>query len=249
MGIKKVKKNNFKTYFVTGLVILLPLALTVVVVHFIVSLLTNPFMGVLQSIFDRYQLFAGGWFFLTAQQVQLLLSKVIILFCLFFFTIALGFIARWFFFNYFIRLWHAIILRIPFINSIYKTSQEVVNTIFSSGGRSFKQVVLAPFPHKDAMTIGLVATTDIQGLSENENEYLAVFIPTTPNPTSGFVSIYKTKDVVFLDMKVEDAMKFIISCGSILPIFNRCEQQKPVPLDPQEGVAPVLKDVKLDEHK
>lgn len=232
MGFKTLRKPNIKRYFVTGLVILLPLALTLIVVQFVVSLLTNPFMGVIQSIFERYNLFAQGWLFLTADQVKLLLSKVIILFFLFFITVGLGFIARWFFFNYFVSLWNAIILRIPFINSIYKTSQEVVNTIFSSNGRSFKQAVLVPFPNTEAKTLGLVATTNLEGLSNDKDAFVAVFIPTTPNPTSGFVSIFNIKDVVFLDMKVEEAMKFIISCGSIQPVFNACEILSDPPKQP-----------------
>lgn len=211
-----------KKFFVTGLVILLPLALTVAVVLFMVRLLTDPFVGVIQAIFHKYSLFEKGWLFLSADQLQLVISKIVILFLLFFFTIALGVIARWFLFNYFIRLWNAIIHRIPFINSIYKTSQEVVNTLFSSG-KSFKQVVLAPFPNPSAMTVGFVASDGVGGLSQDENqEYVAVFIPTTPNPTSGFVNIYKKDEVIFLDMKVEEAMKFIISCGSIQPTFKVC---------------------------
>lgn len=210
-----------KKYFITGLVILLPLALTLAIVVFIFNLLTTPFLGFVKTIFDRYQLFESGFLFLSPDQFQNLIAQILILTSLVAVTIGLGFIARWFFFRSLIRLTEYILRTIPIVRSIYRTSEEVIKTIFTSKTNSFKQVVAVRFPHQDTYSIGLVTRENIPSLKETRHEdVVAVFVPTTPNPTSGFLVMYKPSDLIYLDMKVEDAFKYIISCGVILPSFT-----------------------------
>ncbi|MEC7839456.1 MAG: DUF502 domain-containing protein [Chlamydiota bacterium] len=206
-----------KKYFITGLVILLPLALTVSIVIFLINILTSPFLGFVQSILEHYDLLDKDILFLTANQVQYLASKVLILVCLFLFTILLGVIARIFFFHYLIKAWDYIIHQIPFISSVYKTCQDVINTLLQGDSSSFKQVVLVPFPSKESHSVGLVTRDILPGLPHEEGQNLiAVFVPTTPNPTSGYLVMFDEKDITYLDMKVEEALKYIISCGVIL---------------------------------
>ena len=88
-----------KKYFITGLVILLPVALTLAIVVFIFNLLTVPFLGMVKAIFDHYDLFAKGFLFLNAEQIENLAAKLLILISLLFITLGLGLIARWFFFR------------------------------------------------------------------------------------------------------------------------------------------------------
>jgi uncharacterized membrane protein len=137
---------------------------------------------------------------------------------LFLFTCFLGFITRWFFINYLISVGDYFLHRIPLINSIYKTSQDVIKTIFASHTQSFKQVVLVPFPEEGVYCLGLV-TRDAPPICNDlkKRELISVFVPTTPNPTSGYLLMFSKKDITFLDMRVEDAIKFIISCGVIHP--------------------------------
>lgn len=207
-----------KKYFVTGLVILLPLALTLIIAQFFVDLLTDPFVGLVQSLFDKYGIFAKGFLFLTSDQVQILIGKIIILFVIFTIIICLGFVGRWFLFHYFLGIWDGIIHRIPFVNTVYKTSQDIVSTIFTADKGSFKKVVLVPYPHKDAFCVALVTNDNLPDLLKTGSEQLiSVYIPTTPNPTSGFVVLFKPQDIIPIDVKVEDAFKFIISCGVIEP--------------------------------
>lgn len=89
-----------KKYFITGLVILLPVALTLAIVIFVFNLLTTPFLGVVKTIFDHYQLFETGFLFLSSDQLQNLIAQTLILISLVAVTIGLGFIARWFFFSF-----------------------------------------------------------------------------------------------------------------------------------------------------
>lgn len=206
-----------KKYFITGLVILLPLALTFVIVLFMINLLTDPFVEIVQSFLDRYGLLDQDFLFLSSEQIQYVVSQVLILVSLFFFTVLLGFIARLFFFHYVIKAWDYIIHKIPFIRSVYKTCQDVINTILQSDTKSFKQVVIVPFPNPESHSIGLVTRENLPGIpSKSGQKMVAVFVPTTPNPTSGYLVMFEEDSIVYLDMKVEEALKYIISCGVIL---------------------------------
>lgn len=208
-----------KKYFITGLVILLPLAVTLVILIFLFNLLTEPFAGVIAQLFARYDLLDQDYFIFTGHQIQFFISQVLILFFLFFFTVLLGVIARYFFFHYLLKIWDYTIHKIPLIRSIYKASKDVINTIFTSKTKSFKQVVLVPFPHRDALSVGLVTQDNLEGL-EKDSDLVAVFVPTTPNPTSGFLMMFQRKDLIYLDMKVENAFKYVISCGVIVSPFS-----------------------------
>lgn len=210
-----------KKYFITGLAVLLPVALTLMVVIFIFNFLTQPFLGISRALLSHYGLLDTGFLFLSAEQVQTFISQILILIVLVAFTILLGAIARWFFIHYLIRLWEYMIHRIPLVSSIYKACQDVINTIFTTQSSAFKQVVLVRFPHADSQAVGLVTCDTLKGLSDAIGpDLVAVFVPTTPNPTSGFLTIFKKEEVIPLDMSIEDAFKFVISCGVIMPPFR-----------------------------
>lgn len=214
-----------KRYFITGLVILAPLALTFAILVFIFNLLTEPFAGVVATIFDRYDLMEGGFLFLSGHQLQVLVGQFLVLLFLFFLTVTLGAIARYFFFNTLIEVWNYAIHKIPVISTIYKASQDIIQTIFGGSANSFKQVVLVPFPSRNTQTVGFVTRDNVEGLLKDQ-KMIAVFVPTTPNPTSGFLMLYRPEDLTYLDMKVEDAFKYIISCGVILCPFTVVEKEK-----------------------
>ena len=154
-----------RKYFITGLVILLPLALTLAIVVFIFNFLTVPFLGIVKAVFDRYHLFAEGFLFLSADQIQTLFAQILILGSLFLIVIGLGFIASWFFFHSLLRFAEYIVKRIPLVRAIYKTCQDMINTIFTADRKSFKQVVLVPFPNHDCYSIGLITREEIAGLN------------------------------------------------------------------------------------
>ncbi len=217
-----------KKYFITGLIILLPLALTLAIVNWVFNLLTMPFVEIIRSIFHRYDLLERNFLFLSADQVQLFLSKLIILALLFFFTVGLGMVTRWFFFRYLLRFWDLLVARIPLIRTVYKTFQDVINTIFASKDNSFKQVVMVPFPNPETFSIGLVTRNDLPTFRnpDEKERTLAVFVPTTPNPTSGFLVMFLEKDIIYLDMSVESAMKYIISCGVIGTQFKSISKEE-----------------------
>lgn len=207
-----------KKYFITGLVILLPLAVTIAIVVFIVNFLTKPFIGIVSSFLKDFNIINKGFLFLSPEQVVLYGSKLLILICLFLFTLLLGVIARWFFFKALLNLSDKILHRIPLINKVYKTTQEIIKTIFVTDKSSFKQVVMVPFPKGGSYVMGLVSREAPKACSEQSGgELFSVLVPTTPNPTTGFLLMYKKEEIIFLDLKPEQAIKYIVSCGVITP--------------------------------
>lgn len=217
-----------KKYFLTGLVVLLPLALTIAIVAFVFNFLTDPFVGMVKSILGHFGLLGRGFLFLDPMQVQVLVSKLLILLFLFFFTVSLGALARKFMISYLLKLWDYILHRIPFVSTIYKTSQDVIKTMFASGNKSFKQVVLVPFPSTEAYSIGLVTG---ENLTTSGKPMTAVFVPTTPNPTSGFLMLYDDRDLIHIDMKIEDALKYVISIGMIASPFKNISKEEALELE------------------
>lgn len=207
-----------KKYFITGLVILLPLALTTAIVIFVVNFLTKPFMGLFVDFLAKFDTLNKGFFFLTPHQLVLYGSKFLILICLFLFTLLLGMIARWFFFKTLLSISDKILHRIPLINKVYKTTQEIIKTIFVTDKSSLKQVVMVPFPKEGTYVMGLVSRKSPQICSDKtKSSLVSVLVPTTPNPTTGFLLMYKQEDLIYLDLKPEAAIKYIVSCGVITP--------------------------------
>ncbi|MCB1110459.1 MAG: DUF502 domain-containing protein [Chlamydiia bacterium] len=207
-----------KKYFITGLVILLPLAVTIAIVVFIVNFLTKPFIGIVSGFLKDFNLINKGFLFLSPDQVVLYGSKLLILICLFLFTLLLGMIARWFFFKALLNLSDKILHRIPLINKVYKTTQEIIKTIFVTDKSSFKQVVMVPFPKGGSYVMGLISREAPKACSDGAGgELYSVLVPTTPNPTTGFLLMYKKEEIIFLDLKPEQAIKYIVSCGVITP--------------------------------
>jgi uncharacterized membrane protein len=127
-------------------------------------------------------------------------------------------IARWFFFKTLINISDRVLHRIPLVNKVYKTTQEIIKTIFASDKNSFKQVVMAPFPKEGSYVLGLISRESPKVCSLAANaELISVLIPTTPNPTTGFLVMCKKEELIFLDIPPEDAIKYIVSCGVITP--------------------------------
>ncbi|MFA6118963.1 MAG: DUF502 domain-containing protein [Parachlamydiales bacterium] len=204
-----------KKYFITGLITLLPLTLTILVLIFVVNLLTKPFMGFMIKMLSHTEI--------QQMHPQLLkyASEFIILVGIFLFTLLLGIFARWFFFNTLINVSDKIIHKIPLVNKVYKTTQEIIKTLFITDKNSFKQVVMAPFPHKGLYTIGFISRKAPEACNDIvEKDMISVFIPTTPNPTTGFLIMFDVKDLIYIDMKPEDAIKYVVSCGVIIPDKN-----------------------------
>lgn len=198
-----------KKYFITGLVILLPLAVTIAIVIFIVNFLTKPFVETVSSFLVHFGL---------THQIIIYASKLLILLTLFGFTVLLGMVTRWIFFKSLFGIGDKILHRIPIVNTVYKTTQDIIKTLFVSDKKSFKQVVMVEFPRPGVYVIGLIARESPPSCSiKAGKELISVLIPTTPNPTTGFLLMLPPEEIINIDMRPEDAIKYIVSCGVIIP--------------------------------
>jgi uncharacterized membrane protein len=120
--------------------------------------------------------------------------------------------------NFVVRQWERLLGRIPVISSLYGSVKQVSDTLFSSSGNAFRKAVLIPYPHADSHTIAFL--TGVPGgdvKNHLQGDYVSVYVPTTPNPTSGFFLMMERSKVVELDMTVDAALKYIVSMGVVAP--------------------------------
>jgi len=207
-----------KKYFLTGLVILLPLAITIAVIGFIIDFITGPFFVFVSDLVKNIPIPANGFLFLNHEQTHRYLTKLIILVAIFLFTVFLGMVTRWFFFKSLLSLGDKILHRIPLINTVYKATQDIIKTLFVSGTSSFKQVVMVPFPREGIYALGFITSDSPNTCSRRVGkELVSVLIPTTPVPTSGFLLMIPKDKLVYVDVRPEEAIKYIVSCGVIAP--------------------------------
>ncbi|MBM3193088.1 MAG: DUF502 domain-containing protein [Chlamydiae bacterium] len=210
-----------KKYFLTGVILLLPIALTLAIIAFVVNFLTKPFMGVVAHILSSYQIANKGFLIFSPEQTLRYTSQLIILVCLFLVILTLGMLARYVFIKWIFLIGEKILHKLPLVNKVYKTTKDIVTHLFSHGKNTFRKVVLVPFPGHDIYAIGLLSEDAPKECSEKiGEELLSVFVATAPNPATGFVIMYKKSDLIFLDMKPEDAIKYIVSCGVVTPELN-----------------------------
>ena len=193
-----------RKYFATGLLVLVPLAITLWVLNLIIStmdqsLLLLPRQWQPEVLFNFHFLGMGA-----------ILTVLIV-----FFT---GVATHNFIGKKFVRAWEAVLVRIPVVNSIYSSVKQVSDTLFSSSGNAFRKAVLIPYPHQNSWTIAFLTGTPGGDVKNHlVGDYVSVYVPTTPNPTSGFFLMMERSQVVELDMSVDEALKYIVSMGVVTP--------------------------------
>lgn len=198
-----------KKYFFTGLVTLLPLAIAIWFARFLIDFLTRPFIGLTSHLLRALDI---------PENLIHIVSQFLILIFLFLFVVSLGIFARRFAISLLLKFGDNILHKIPLINKIYKTSQDLINALFSGEEKSFQHVVMLRFPYEECFVLGLVARDGPSECSLSaKDELLTIYIPTTPNPMTGFLVMRCKSDLIYLDMTTEDAIKYIVSCGVVLP--------------------------------
>lgn len=205
-----------KKYFFTGFITLLPIVLTVIIALWLFNLFTAPFAGITESAILAYEKNLG----LSLENHDKLvafLSRIFAFIFLLILIFALGFFGRKFFFNLFLNVTDKLFSRIPLVRTIYRLSYDITKAVFSDSKKTFKETVLIPFPHLQSHTIGFVTGNAPEEFKEKTGTDIAIFVPTAPHPMSGYVLLSSKKLVVPVDVSVEDAFKFLISCGVIHP--------------------------------
>lgn len=206
-----------KKHLFAGLVILLPVMLTLFILLFLLNLFTAPLHDVSTLILSKVP---GVYDFLYKYDLLDLIAKFCSLIILCIFIFCLGVIARWFFINSLLSLTNAILCKIPFVKSIYKTTKDVIQALFPQKNekKAFKRSVMVPFPSKKSHCIGFVSGDVPEECQNNVDVPLVpIFVPTTPYPISGYFMLVPEDRVSEINMTNEEAIKFTVSCGTILP--------------------------------
>lgn len=224
------KKYSLRRYLVMGLLIWIPVAITAWVLMLI--------LGTLDHIADFLPMWARPDYWLmdmlTPYWPALETQKTIPGFGIFMALLILlgtGLFAANILGQRLILIWEAILQRIPIVRSIYTSVKQVSDTLFSGNGQAFRKALLVRFPHQDAWTIGFL--TGVPGSSvacHFSGEYVSVYVPTTPNPTSGYFIIVPKTSVIELNMSVDEALKYVISMGVVAPMTDYEMQYKNVPI-------------------
>ncbi len=208
--------RELRKAFFTGLLLCLPLAVTIWIVYQAINLAATPVKHFvlygLQTAFAISDEFARSFW---VEQLVLVISALIVVVALTF----IGLLSRYFLGRFIIEIFEGIIERVPMIKSVYNATKQIVATFGMKNKATFKQVVLVQFPHPGCRTVAFVTNRDPGEISEalGGGPYVHVFVPTTPNPTGGYFLVLPERDVIPLKMSVADGMKLIVSGGAVLP--------------------------------
>ncbi|HEV3010771.1 MAG TPA: DUF502 domain-containing protein [Burkholderiales bacterium] len=193
-----------KKYFITGLLIWIPLAITIWVLKLVVDVLDQSLLLLPVALHTENLL-----------GVHIPGLGAILTILIVFLT---GVFATNFFGAQLIELWHEILHRIPVVNSIYSSVKQISDTLFSSSGQAFRKALLVQWPQEGMWTIAFLTGTPGVGVTKHlPPDSVAVYVPTTPNPTGGYFVIVARKNVIELDMSVDQALKYVISMGVVPP--------------------------------
>ncbi len=206
----------FKRYLIAGLLVWLPLGVTIAALIFLVNLFDQSLLLL------PTQLRPETWLGFRIPGLGIILSLVIILFTGMFVANFLG--------NRIMRVWERFLSKIPLVRSIYSAVKQIAEAIFGSGSQTFQKAYLIQYPRNGLWTLAF-QTSESQGEAQYKtglNEVINLFVPTTPNPTSGFFIMASKNEIIELEMPVDDALKMVISGGVVVPEWHADSTEKEV---------------------
>ncbi|MBD0865844.1 MAG: DUF502 domain-containing protein [Rhodobacteraceae bacterium] len=198
---------RLRNSFLTGIVVIAPVGLTIWLIWTVVGWI-DGFVLPLVPANLRPEQYIG----INLRGVGLIFLLV--------FTVIVGWVAKGLIGRSLIRTAESLVDRMPVVRSIYSGIKQISETVFAQADRSFETACLIQYPRKGIWAIGFISTTakgEVVERAETSGGLLSVFVPTTPNPTSGFLLFFPEEDVIQLDMTVEDAAKLVISAGLVYP--------------------------------
>lgn len=200
----KTFMDSFRKWLLAGLLVIVPIAITVWVLEWVISTLDKTLL-ILPASWHPDQLIG---FHIPGFGVLLALAILLVL----------GATASNFFGNKLVNWWHALLNRIPIVRSIYSGVKQVSDTLFSESGNAFRKAVLVQWPRENVWTIAFVTGNPGGDVANHlHGDYLSLYVPTTPNPTGGYFVMLRTSDCIELKMSVDEALKYIVSMGVVVP--------------------------------
>jgi uncharacterized membrane protein len=211
-----------KRYFLTGLLVWVPLIITLWVLHLLVTTMDYSLLLLPPAL--RPDTYLG----VRIPGMGVLLTIVILFVTGVFATNILG--------QKLVKIGEALLNRIPVVKTIYSSVKQVSDTLFSGSGQAFRHALLVQYPRQGSWTIAFL--TGVPGgevATHLAGDYVSVYVPTTPNPTSGFFLMMPRADVIFLDLSVDEALKYIISMGVVVPGGNGKKKLAAAGVPPDAG--------------
>lgn len=199
-----MRKQLIKRYFITGLLIWVPLAITAWVMSLVASI-ADQSLRLFPETIQPHELIG---FDIPGSGVAVTLLVIFVT----------GVLAANFIGQRLVNWWEKLLARIPVVNTIYNGVKQVSDTLFSPSGNAFRKALLIRYPHQNSRAIAfLTGAPGGDVVNHLETEHVSVYVPTTPNPTSGFFLMLPKSEVIELDMSIDEALKYIISMGVIAP--------------------------------
>jgi len=196
--------GNLRRYLIAGLLVWLPIVVTVLILKFLIDVVDRTLL-LLPAMLQPETLIGfriPGLGFLLSGVVLLVTGMVV--------TNLLG--------RNMVKVWESLLARIPVVRAIYSASKQLTETLFSGSGKSFRKVVLVRYPHPGMWTLAFLTGDGMAEANRKTGRDLVnIFVPTTPNPTSGFFLMVPREDMIELDMPVDVGIKLILSAGAVSP--------------------------------
>lgn len=196
--------KRLRRYLVAGILVWLPLAVTIIVIRFLLELMDKNLR------FVPKQYLPETWLGFPIPGLGLVLTILVLLLTGVLVANIVGRSA--------VKLWESLLVRIPIVRTVYSGVKKFSEVVFSDSGQSFKKVLLIEYPRKGLYSLAFQTASQLQEVqAKTAEDVICVFLPTTPNPTSGFIFLVPRKDAIELDMSVDDAVKMIMSLGVVVP--------------------------------
>ncbi|MCS5607633.1 MAG: DUF502 domain-containing protein [Alphaproteobacteria bacterium] len=197
--------TRLRNYFLTGIIVTAPIALTIYLTWQFIDWVDSQAIPLLPAKYNP-----ENYLPFSLPGLGLLISVVILTF--------VGFLTANIFGRTLLRTGERLVNRMPVVRSIYGAFKQILETVLSQSSNSFRQAVLVEYPRRGIWTVAFVTgETEGEVAQRLDDEMINIYVPTTPNPTSGFLLMVPRRDLIFLDMPVEDAAKYVISIGVIAP--------------------------------
>ncbi len=197
------KKTSIKSYLITGLLVWVPLVITLWVLDLLVGIMDYSLQLLPQAFLTE------NWLGVHVPGLGVILTLVIVF--------STGVLAANILGQRLVLFWEALLARIPIVNTIYNSVKQVSDTLFSGTGHAFRKVLLVRYPHPQAWSLAFQTNVPVEVAAKLPEDYVAVFIPTTPSPVNGFYFYVRREDAIEIDMSVDAAFKYIVSMGVVAP--------------------------------
>jgi len=208
---------SMRSNFLTGLIIITPIALTIWLIWSVVGWIDARVWAIVPDAYQPHRYIQTLYNIQISEQYDIPGIGLVVFLV---FTIFVGWMGKGFVGRSLIRWAERVVNRMPVVRSVYSGAKQIAETVLNKKNNSFDKACLIEYPRKGIWAIGFVSTKargEIANLSPEGKELISIFVPTTPNPTSGFLLFFPSTDIRELDMSVEDAAKLVISAGLVYP--------------------------------